>query len=123
MINRIPEDYPALINGSSLANILDNCIGNSIKALTQTENKQLTIKILKDDPRIFIEITDNGCGIAEEIREKIFENGFSTTHSTGYGLFHARETLSKFGGRIYVKNSTPFRQTTMVIELQKGSNP
>ena len=122
IINRLPEDYPALTEPAALADILDNCIRNSLKAMSETKEKQLTIKLLKGDPRIFIEISDNGCGIPEENLEKIFENGFSTTHSTGYGLFQAREILSKYGGRIYVKSSVSFRKTTMVIELQKGSS-
>ena len=122
IINRLPEVYPALMDATKLADILDNCVQNSVKAMTDTKDKQLIIKLIKGDPRIFIEITDNGCGIPQEKQEQIFENGYSTTNSTGYGLFYARETLSKYGGRIYVKNSIPYQKTTLVIELQKGSN-
>ncbi len=122
VIQRLPDDYPALTEPAALADILDNCIRNSLKAMAKTKDKQLTIKLLKGDPRIYIEVSDNGCGIPEQNFEKIFENGFSTTHSTGYGLYQAREVLSKYGGRIYVKSSVPYGKTTMVIELQKGSS-
>ena len=121
LFSRIQEDYPALIPAEELANILDNSIQNTLKALAKAGEKQLSIKILQEDPRIYIEITDNGCGIPPENLEKIFENGFSSTKGTGYGLFYAKETLKKYGGRIYVKTSIPYRQTTFVIELQKGS--
>ncbi len=120
---RLPENYPALMDAIILADILDNCIQNAVKAMADTEDKQLTIKLLKGDPHIFIEITDNGAGIPDDKHEEIFKNGYTTTGSTGYGLFYARETLSKYGGRIFVKNSIPYQRTTFVIELQKGSNP
>ncbi len=115
-----PEDA-ALMSATALADILDNCVQNSVKAMDGNKHKELTIKLLKSDPRFFIEVSDNGCGILDEKREQIFENGYSTTNSTGYGLFYAKDKLSKYGGRIYVKTSIPGQRTTFVIELQKGS--
>lgn len=113
---------PALVESPALANILDNCIQNSIKVMAGRETKELTVKLLKGDPRIYIEVTDNGPGIPKEKFEQIFENGYSTTNSSGYGLFYSREILAKYGGRIYVKNSIPDKKTIMVIELQKGEH-
>ncbi len=115
-------DDPALMDSTTLANILDNCIQNAIKAMRKIENKELTIKLLKGDPRIFIEVSDNGQGIPKEKFQQIFENGYSTSNSTGYGLFYSKEMLTKYGGRIYVKSSIPNKKTTLVIELQKGEH-
>jgi sensor histidine kinase regulating citrate/malate metabolism len=110
------------MDSTTLANILDNCIQNAIKAMRKIENKELTIKLLKGDPRIFIEVSDNGQGIPKEKFQQIFENGYSTSNSTGYGLFYSKEMLTKYGGRIYVKSSIPNKKTTLVIELQKGEH-
>ncbi len=121
IISFLTADDAVLMDASALADILDNCIQNSRKAMAENPEKKMTIKFIKADPRIFIEITDNGKGIPEAEQEKIFENGYSSTQSTGYGLFYAKETLKKYGGRIYVKNSVPHQRTTFVIELQKGS--
>jgi len=121
IIHLLSDKEVALMDVTALANILDNCIRNAIKAMENNPEKRMIIKFIKSDPRIFIEITDNGKGIPETLQEKIFENGFSTSGSTGYGLFYAKETLKKYGGRIYVKNSIPRQRTTFVIELQKGS--
>ena len=121
IIDLLSGENAALMDAVALANILDNCIRNAVKAMGKNPEKRMMIKLLKDDPRIFIEITDNGKGIPEGEQEKIFENGYSSTHSTGYGLYYAKETLKKYGGRIYVKNSIPHQRTTFVIELQKGS--
>ncbi len=117
------EDHDlALMDAASLANIIDNCVGNSIKAMTKVTDKELVIKLIKDDLRYFISISDNGCGIDIDKQELIFENGYSTSSSTGFGLFYAKETLSKYGGRIYVKSSKPWVKTIFMIELQKNTN-
>ncbi len=121
IISFLSGDDAVLMGAIALADILDNCVQNSVKAMAGNANKELIIKLIKGDLRIFIEVTDNGCGIPEEKQEQIFENGYSTTNSTGYGLFYAKNTLSKYGGRIYVKTSIPNQRTTFVIELQKGS--
>ncbi len=121
IIQLLSEEEAALMDATALANILDNCIRNALKAMENTPARKLIIKLINADPRIIIEITDNGKGIPRAEQEKIFENGYSTGNSTGYGLFYAKETLKKYGGRIYVKNSTPRQRTTFVIELQKGS--
>jgi hypothetical protein len=120
IMNLLDAETTVLVDAVVLADILDNCIQNARKAMRDNENRKLTIKWLDGDVRIFIEVVDNGKGIPESEVEKIFENGFSTTGSSGYGLYHAREMLSKYGGRIYVKSSIPNEKTSLVIELQKG---
>ncbi|RLD41863.1 MAG: hypothetical protein DRI86_12690, partial [Bacteroidetes bacterium] len=118
----LEENDLALMDAASLADILDNCVSNSIKAMAEVAKKELVIKLIKDDLRYFISIRDNGCGIDINKQELIFENGYSTNSSTGFGLFYAKETLSKYGGRIYVKSSKPWVKTTFMIELQKNTN-
>lgn len=120
IISFLSKEDNILMDSQELTSILDNCVQNSIKALKYTKEKQLTIKLLKNDPRIFIEIIDNGCGIPDDKFNVIFENGYSTNNSTGYGLYYCKETLSKFGGRITLKESDPNKKTKFVIELQNG---
>ncbi len=121
ILNFLSADDAVLMGTTELADILENCIRNSVKAMSENTNKKLVIKLIKGDPRFFIEVTDNGCGISKESQKQIFENGYSTTNSTGYGLYYAKSTLSKYGGRIYIKTSIPNQRTTFIIELQKGS--
>ncbi|HWQ65982.1 MAG TPA: PAS domain S-box protein [Methanospirillum sp.] len=44
---------------------------------------------------LIIRITDNGCGIPDQIKERIFERGFG--ENTGFGLFLSREILETTG--------------------------
>ena len=114
------EKEMALMDAASLANIIDNCVNNSLKAMNEVSNKVLTIKLINDDLRYFVSISDNGCGVHDQ--DIIFDNGYSTNASTGFGLYYAKDTLSKYGARIYVKNSEPWVLTTFIIELQKNNN-
>ncbi len=52
---------------------------------------------------ICIKISDNGDGIAPEIKEHIFEPNFSTkTHGTGLGLVFVQQIVENLGGQILV---------------------
>lgn len=120
IVSFLSNEDDVLIDSQELTSILDNCIQNSIKALKHTKDRLITIKLLKNDPRFFIEIIDNGCGIPDNKFKEIFENGYSTNNSTGYGLYYCKETLKKFGGRISLKESEADKKTRFVIELQNG---
>ncbi len=120
IMNFLNEEETVLVERSVLVDVLDNCVQNSRKAMLRIDNKEIVIKILDGDTRVLIEVTDNGSGISEDAFDIIFENGYSTTGSSGYGLYYASEMLTKYGGRIYVKMSIPYVKTTFVIELQKG---
>lgn len=55
-----------------------------------------------DGERIFIEVSDNGCGMSEEVRGKIFSRFFSTKggQGTGLGLLLARKMVDEHLGEI-----------------------
>ena len=62
---------------------------------------------------------DNGPGIPQEIKQRIFEKGFSTKGDRrGIGLFHTKQLIESLGGSISVEseegNGTKF--TVIVCE-------
>jgi signal transduction histidine kinase len=109
-----------LIKNYELADILDNCLQNSIKALAHNDKKEISINVYRIAPKICIDIIDSGIGIVEIEWDKIFESGYSKGSSTGQGLYYARETLKKYGGRIFVKSSSEALETIFSIELNEG---
>ncbi|MDH5380423.1 MAG: HAMP domain-containing histidine kinase [Cyclobacteriaceae bacterium] len=93
--------------------ILNNIIGNSIKFIdSKKKNHKLSISV---DVNNFLEIviSDNGRGISEEYKEKVFEmffRGHEDVQGTGLGLFLVKEAVSALEGQIFLTS-----------ELNKGT--
>ncbi|MBL7075752.1 HAMP domain-containing histidine kinase, partial [candidate division KSB1 bacterium] len=114
------ENAQVLITNHELADILDNCLRNSVRALSNKSKRLIEISVYRSAPKIHIDIKDNGCGIAQERWEKVFESGYSEHGGTGTGLFQAWEILKKYGGRLYIKESQLGIGTTFTIDLNAG---
>ena len=65
-----------------------------------------------------MEVSDNGCGIADEIKELVWETLFAASQTgTGLDLYIAREVIDeKYGGEIWF-TSEVCKGTTMTMEL------
>jgi len=83
----------------SIYNIFENLIFNS-KIHGKAKNIRIVIK--HDESISKVTICDDGCGIAPEIKVKIFEKGFSSgkTGNTGMGLYIVKKTIESYGGSI-----------------------
>jgi signal transduction histidine kinase len=84
----IPEDLPAVFGyAGELNQVWTNLLDNAIDAAP--EGGKVRIEAEKDDGAVAVRIIDNGGGIPEEIREKIFEPFYTTKppgEGTGLGL-------------------------------------
>ena len=80
-----------------------------------------TIKftILKSKDKVDISIKDNGTGINENYKKKIFNSGFSTKNKGwGLGLSLAKRIITKqHNGEIYLKKSGINKGTEIVISI------
>ncbi|MEM0302310.1 MAG: PAS domain S-box protein [Archaeoglobaceae archaeon] len=98
-----------------LKSVLENVISNSF--IHGGENVKVTVEVYKDRDWAVCRISDDGKGIPDEIKSKIFEKGFSTANRTGMGLFIAKWIIETFGGRIEVKDNKP-REALFEIYLR-----
>ena len=79
------SDYIINSDKNNLSIVFGNIIKNAIQAIGKKEDGNILIKI-KDIKKYYnIEISDNGCGIREEEKKKIFMPNF-TTKSSGMGV-------------------------------------
>ena len=87
-----------------LYSVFQNLIENAYKYRDlEKERCQLIINItVSKDEAIFV-FTDNGLGIDEDVKEKVFDMFFKANESsngTGLGLYLVKASIQKLGGQI-----------------------
>ncbi len=94
--------------------ILNVCL-NAIQAMEQ--GGKLDISTLCSDQGVEVAISDTGCGIAPDIREKVFEPYFTTKHDgTGLGLAMSARIIADHNGSISI-SSRESSGTRVVLRL------
>ncbi len=103
--------------GAGLLSVFRNIIQN---AETHCKTLRLDITVKREGDYIETRISDFGSGIAEEIREKIFEEGFTAGESrgSGLGLFIVRKLIESYDGKISAEPNEP-SGTTFVVSLPR----
>jgi len=80
----IKNDIKIMSYEGALSQVLGCLISNSIEhAFDHHNNGQITIKVRKEQSKIMLTYSDNGCGIDQEIVERIFEPFVTTKRSEG----------------------------------------
>lgn len=104
----------------SLLQVLLNMVSNSVKALRDVSiPKEIEIEArLLDGFCIFI-VKDNGCGIADDIEDKIFNYRFSTTEGgSGIGLYFVRYIIEDtLHGEILLDKTNPNYSTIFTLKF------
>ncbi len=114
MINLLDNAVAALggLNSGSLSTIPATIRGKRIK-IESHYNEQLQMAV--------IEVEDNGLGMTEEVKARVFEPYFSTkTEGTGLGLSIVKRIINDHDGFIRVR-STPGEGTQFLIEIPTTS--
>ena len=93
-------------NSNKLEQIFINLFSNAIDALKKKENEKeliISIRNSEDNSNVILQISDNGDGMSEEIRKKIFEPFYTTKKigkGTGMGLSIIYGIVNEHGGKI-----------------------
>lgn len=105
--------------GRVLLNIINNAFQSPIPANASSDYiKTVKVTTKKTEKDITIIISDNGSGVPEEIKSKIFQPFFTTKPTgkgTGLGLSLAYDIINAHGGVIKLENSNEV--TSFVITL------
>jgi signal transduction histidine kinase len=104
--------------------VVINLLGNAIDAVEAAQIATPSIRIAMGEnlagSEIWLRISDNGLGMDDQTRAKIFDPFFtSREEGTGLGLALCRKIVDEHGGRIEVE-SEPGEGTEFVISLPKG---
>jgi signal transduction histidine kinase len=102
---------------SALMNILENAIDACTRDIAKQDHR-IVFALKQDKEHIIFEVHDNGIGMDEETRSKIFTPFFSSKgrRGTGLGLYISNKIIEQHGGSIQVK-SKPGRGACFSVRL------
>jgi len=80
----------------------------------------VAVRVFQDQEKAIIKVTDNGCGLTEEVREHLFEPFFTRRRDgqgTGLGLSITYQIVEDHDGKIIAESDGPGRGSVFTISL------
>ena len=115
------DDIPFIdVYPDEISQVWNNLITNSIHAMSNKGT--ITIDIIDKQENVIIKFSDTGCGIPEDIKDKIFTPFFTTKISgegTGLGLDIIKKIVEKHHGILSFESEVG-KGTTFTIQLPKN---
>ena len=102
-IKYYPEETElhANLDKTQLIRVITNLVKNAIQATDKEENPLIEVKVLSENNNLKIIVSDNGKGIAEDVKDLIFEPKFTTkTSGMGLGLAMIKNIIEAYDGVI-----------------------
>ncbi|MCR5290357.1 MAG: Spo0B domain-containing protein [Treponema sp.] len=97
----IPSEALITIAGNLIDNALDAMNQRIISTDMEMEVKELVFGVFTKPGSLLLTVDDTGCGIADDIKARVFDQGFSTKGSgRGVGLYHTKQLVESLGGTI-----------------------
>jgi len=95
------SDLLVFADANKLNRVFTNLLNNAVQAIPETRRGIITIRSRQNEDEVIVSIEDNGSGIPDLLRKKIFIPNFSTKSSgTGLGLAIVKAIIEQAGGNI-----------------------
>ena len=98
------DDIDVFADRGHILRVLNNLLKNAMQAIPEDRKGKIEISLYKQSNKSIVCVKDNGMGISDEMREKVFYPNFTTKSSgTGLGLAISRDIAESLGGSLYFK--------------------
>jgi signal transduction histidine kinase len=108
----IPKGIIFPVDQLAFSSIVQNLIENAQKY--SPEGSPITVNLKKSDKTLFLSVSDNGIGIPDKEKGKVFKKFYRSgseetrnTKGTGLGLFIVKYLVEKHNGKIAIKDNHP----------------
>jgi len=107
LVNLIPAGLPIVADRIHLC----RAIGNLVKNALEAEADKIVISAVIKEDMIEMDVTDNGTGIPDKVKQQLFRPFMSSTKigNSGLGLSIANDVVLAHGGSISIVTSEPGR--------------
>jgi signal transduction histidine kinase len=104
LVRAYAEVPPVYCQPTLLGQVLVNLLANAADAVAARPNPRIALRVRREGALAVIEVEDNGPGVPDELREKIFQPFFSTKGDlgNGLGLWISSEIVRVHGGSFTV---------------------
>jgi two-component system phosphate regulon sensor histidine kinase PhoR len=110
IVSHVPQKAEVLCDADQLKRVLGNLIHNAIK--WSPPGEAITITASEREDEITVSIFDNGPGVPEELRNRVFERFYqadvsrSGDEGTGLGLAICKHIVEAHGGRVWAEGNS-----------------
>ncbi len=113
------EEIIAKLDRTQLIRVVTNLVKNAIQAVPEVVSPHILVSVTSEDEFVKITVADNGIGIEEEFKDKIFEPKFTTKSSgMGLGLGMVKNIVETYKGSIDF-TSQPEKGTVFTVRFPK----
>lgn len=119
-IRYVGPDHSVFVwaDAEQIGQVFTNLIRNALQAMEGQADADIIIIMRDEGDQILISISDNGPGIPEEIRDRVFMPNFTTKNTgMGLGLAISKNIIEGSGGKICYQTSK--KGTTFLVYLKK----
>lgn len=97
----VKDDVRVMADPLQLGRVFTNILKNAIQSIPEGRTGEIAAELKIQGKLVIVEFSDNGKGIPESLRDKIFSPNFSTKNSgMGLGLAISRKIVEQLGGAI-----------------------
>jgi len=128
VVRELAPSANALCRAAQISQVLVNVLLNALQAMPQTGQStgpstgRITVRSGVTPQEAWVEVSDTGCGMSDEVKKRIFEPFYTTKpvgQGTGLGLSLTWEIIQRHHGHIQV-SSAPGAGTTFRISLPRA---
>ncbi len=113
------EEIIAKLDRTQLIRVVTNLVKNAIQAVPDVESPRILVSVVSDGAYVKISVADNGIGISDEVKEKVFEPKFTTKSSgMGLGLGMVKNIVETYKGTITL-TSQPKKGSVFTVRFPK----
>lgn len=106
-----------LVDREMIGHVFNNLLKNAIQSIPDGREGKISVDISHNQSEVIINVIDNGCGITDENRDKLFNVNFTTkVHGMGLGLIVVKKVIDQAKGTIDFY-STEGKGTTFVVKF------
>jgi len=126
LVSHVPQQFQVLCDVEQLKRVIGNLLHNAIKWSPASE--VITVTAVEHGDEVVLTVFDNGPGVPESARERIFERFYQADVSrsadvgTGLGLAICKHIVEAHGGRIWAEGNSHGKGGQFAFTLLKAGN-